>query len=150
MRLLEKNLDHEYAGITGVPAFTKAAATLAYGAASPVLNNIAITQSISGTGALRIAGAFLERFYPHTKTVYLPTPSWANHGAIFRDCGLNVKGYSYYNKETISLDIDGLLRDIKDAPSSSVLLLRRCLLPNASPPRPRTPLNPPPLKLPKP
>lgn len=125
-RILERGLDKEYAGITGVPAFTKAAAVLAYGANSPILDNVAITQSISGTGALRIAGAFLERHYPHNKTVYLPTPSWANHKAVFSDCGLKVKGYSYYNKETIGLDIDRLLRDIKDAPSSSIFLLHAC------------------------
>jgi aspartate aminotransferase len=119
-------LDKEYAGITGVPAFTKAAAVLAYGSNSPILDNVAITQSISGTGALRIAGAFLERHYPHNKTVYLPTPSWANHKNVFNDCGLKIKGYSYYNKETIGLDIDGLLRDIKDAPSSSIFLLHAC------------------------
>lgn len=125
-RVLGKSLDKEYAGITGIPAFTKAATTLAYGADSPVLDNIAITQSISGTGALRIAGAFLERFYPHHKTVYLPTPSWANHSAVFRDCKLDVKGYSYYNKETIGLDIDGLLKDVKAAPKSSIFLLHAC------------------------
>ncbi|KAL7267017.1 aspartate transaminase aat1 [Rhizina undulata] len=125
-RILAKSLDKEYAGITGVPAFTKAAASLAYGAKSPVLDNIAITQSISGTGALRIGGAFLERFYPHAKTVYLPTPSWANHAAIFKDCRMDVKGYRYYNKETIGLDIDGLLEDIKNASRSSIFLLHAC------------------------
>jgi len=122
---VEKALDKEYAGITGVPAFTKAAAVLAYGRNSPILENVAITQSISGTGALRIAGAFFKRFYPHDK-IYLPNPSWANHKAIFSDCYLNVKTYSYYNKETIGLDIDGLLRDIKDAPSGSIFLLHAC------------------------
>lgn len=35
--MLEKNLDKEYAGITGVPDFTKAAGRLAYGEASPVI-----------------------------------------------------------------------------------------------------------------
>ena len=125
-RLLEKGLDKEYAGITGIPAFTKAAGVLAYGAGNAVLDGVAITQSISGTGALRIAGAFLQRFYPHNKTVYLPTPSWANHRAVFHDCGLDVKAYSYYNKETIGLDIDGLLRDVKDAPKGSIFLLHAC------------------------
>lgn len=36
--MLEKNLDKEYAGITGVPAFTKAAGALAYGDNSPIIN----------------------------------------------------------------------------------------------------------------
>lgn len=125
-RVLERGLDKEYAGITGVPAFTKAAARLAYGANSKFLENVAITQSISGTGALRIGGAFLERFYPYGKTVYLPNPSWANHKAIFHDCGLDVKTYRYYNKETIGLDIDGLIHDIKEAPGNSIFLLHAC------------------------
>src|SRR5947209_17094602 len=102
-KILEKTLDKEYAGITGVPAFTKAAALLAYGPDSAPIkeDRIAITQSISGTGALRIGGAFLERFYPHGKKIYIPTPSWANHNAVFKDSGLQVEKYRYYNKETI-------------------------------------------------
>lgn len=35
--MLEKNMDKEYAGITGVPSFTKAAGALAYGDNSPVI-----------------------------------------------------------------------------------------------------------------
>ncbi|KAH0258543.1 putative aspartate aminotransferase, partial [Aureobasidium melanogenum] len=105
-RVVKKNLDKEYAGITGVPDFTKAAAVLAYGPDSAPLKEgrIVITQSISGTGALRIGGAFLERFYPCDKTIYIPNPSWANHNAVFKDSGLKVEKYRYYNKDTIGLD----------------------------------------------
>ena len=74
---------------------------------------IAVTQSISGTGALRIGGAFLGRFYPHTKTIYLPVPSWGNHTPIFRDSGLEVKGYRYFDKKTVGLDFAGMIEDIK-------------------------------------
>ncbi len=76
-KVVEAKADKEYAGITGVPAFTKAAALLAYGPDSLPLkeDRIAITQSISGTGALRIGGAFLQRFYPGAKKIYLPTPT---------------------------------------------------------------------------
>jgi aspartate aminotransferase len=121
-------LDKEYAGITGVPSFTKAAAKLAYGAESAPLKEdlVAITQSISGTGALRIGGAFLERFYPHSKTIYIPSPSWANHAAVFKDSGLEVKQYRYYNKDTIGLDFDGLIADLKALPKKSVVLLHAC------------------------
>ncbi|KAG0644368.1 pyridoxal phosphate-dependent transferase [Tuber brumale] len=125
-RILMKGLDKEYAGITGVPSFTKAAIELAYGKSSRVLDRIAATQSISGTGALRIGGAFLERFYPFSKTVYLPSPSWANHAAIMKDSKLDVKSYRYYKKEIIGLDIDGLLEDIGNAPQSSIFLFHAC------------------------
>jgi len=127
-KVVESTLDKEYAGITGVPSFTKAAALLAYGPDSaPVKEDrIAITQSISGTGALRIGGAFLERFYPGAKKIYIPTPSWANHNAVFKDSGLQVEKYRYYNKDTIGLDFDGMVEDLKSAPKGSVILLHAC------------------------
>ncbi|KAH9471832.1 hypothetical protein Pst134EA_033254 [Puccinia striiformis f. sp. tritici] len=120
--------DKEYLGITGFPEFTKHAALLAYGADSAPLKEgrIAITQSISGTGALRIGGAFLQRFYPHSKSIYLPTPTWGNHIPIFKDSGLEVKQYRYYDKKTVGLDASGMLEDIKNAPDRSVILLHAC------------------------
>lgn len=126
--VVASSLDKEYAGITGVPSFTKAAAKLAYGPQSLPFreDRIAITQSISGTGALRIGGAFLERFYPHGKTIYIPTPSWANHNAVFKDSGLKVEKYRYYNKDTIGLDFDGMIADLKAAPDKSIILLHAC------------------------
>src|SRR5277367_2195615 len=99
---------------------------LAYGAESSAIKDgrIAVTQSISGTGALRIGGEFLARFYEN-KTIYVPTPTWsppngeinspsrANHLGIFNDSGLQVKLYRYYDKKNISLDLDGMIEDIK-------------------------------------
>lgn len=127
-KVIDSNLDKEYAGITGVPAFTKAAALLAYGPDSKAIaeDRVAITQSISGTGALRIGGAFIERHFPGAKTIYIPTPSWANHNAVFKDCGLTVEKYRYYNKDTIGLDFDGMIADIKAMPKGSVILLHAC------------------------
>ncbi|KAL9128306.1 MAG: hypothetical protein Q9217_002984 [Psora testacea] len=127
-KVIESDLDKEYAGITGVPKFTQAAAILAYGQTSPALkeNRVAITQSISGTGALRIGGEFLARFYPSGKKIYIPTPSWANHNAVFKDSGLEVVKYRYYNKDTIGLDFDGMIADLKDASEGAIVLLHAC------------------------
>ncbi|KAK9423305.1 putative Aspartate aminotransferase [Seiridium unicorne] len=125
-KVVASHLNKEYAGITGIPEFTKAAAVLAYGKDSSALDRLVITQSISGTGALRIGGAFLQRFYPGAKKIYLPNPSWANHGAVFKDSGLEVEKYRYYNKETIGLDFQGMLSDIKAAPKGSIFLFHAC------------------------
>ncbi|OZJ05643.1 Aspartate aminotransferase, mitochondrial [Bifiguratus adelaidae] len=126
--LLEKGLDKEYAGITGVPEFTKAAGVLAYGADSAPIqsNSLSITQSISGTGALRIGGVFLARFYPHAKSIYLPNPTWGNHIPIMKDSGLQVERYRYFDPKTNGLDIAGMLDDIKAAPKNSIVLLHAC------------------------
>lgn len=125
-KITTARLNKEYAGITGVPEFTAAAAQLAYGPSSPAADRTVITQSISGTGALRIGGEFLARFYPGDKTIYIPTPSWANHGAVFKDSGLKVEKYRYYNKDTIGLDFEGLVADVKAAPKGSIFLLHAC------------------------
>ncbi|TGJ79855.1 hypothetical protein E0Z10_g8912 [Xylaria hypoxylon] len=125
-KVVSAKLNKEYAGITGVPEFTKAAAVLAYGKDSSALDRLAITQSISGTGALRIGAAFLERFYPGDKTIYIPNPSWANHKAVFNDAGLKVQQYRYYDKNTIGLDFDGMVADIKAAPKGSIFLFHAC------------------------
>ncbi|KAI0171689.1 aspartate aminotransferase [Hypoxylon sp. FL1284] len=124
--VISKRLNKEYLGITGLPEFTKAAAQLAYGKGSSALDRVVITQSISGTGALRIAAAFLSRFYPGDKTIYIPTPSWANHKAVFSDSGLKVEQYRYYDKKTIGLDFEGMLADIKAAPKGSMFLFHAC------------------------
>ncbi|KAI9224536.1 pyridoxal phosphate-dependent transferase [Blastocladiella britannica] len=126
--IMAKKLDKEYLGITGLPEFTKAATKLAYGASSEVLaeKRVAVTQSISGTGALRIGGEYLARHYPHAKRIYLPTPSWGNHTPIFKDSGLEVHQYRYFDKASNGLDIDGMLADIAAAPANSVFLLHAC------------------------
>lgn len=125
-KVIDDKLNKEYAGITGVPEFPQLAAKLAYGANSPALDRIAITQTISGTGALRLGAAFLERFYNGEKKIYIPTPSWANHKAVFNDAGLKVEQYRYYNKDTIGLDFEGLKADLKAAPKGSIFLFHAC------------------------
>ncbi|KAL8380815.1 hypothetical protein RB595_005214 [Gaeumannomyces hyphopodioides] len=125
-KVVSSRMNKEYAGITGVPEFTAAGAKLAYGDNSDVLGRTAVTQSISGTGALRIGGAFLAKWYPGAKTVYLPNPSWANHAAVFNHSGLKVEKYRYYNKDTIGLDFEGLVADVKAAPKGSIFLFHAC------------------------
>jgi aspartate aminotransferase len=127
--LLSRQLDKEYLGITGLPAFNKLAAELAYGPDNAALKEgrIVVTQSISGTGALRIGGAFLGRFYElGAKRIYLPTPSWGNHTPVFRDSGLEVAQYRYFDKRTNGLDLTGMLEDLEAMPKNSIVLLHAC------------------------
>ena len=75
---------------------------------------------------MRIGGEFLARFYPDAKKILIPTPSWANHTAVFKDSGLEVEKYRYYNKDTIGLDFDGMITDLQAAPEGSIVLLHAC------------------------
>jgi aspartate/tyrosine/aromatic aminotransferase len=75
-----KSLDKEYLGITGLADYNRLAAELAYGEDSAPLKEgrLVSTQSLSGTGALRIGGVFLGRWYAGKggKKIYLPTPRY--------------------------------------------------------------------------
>ncbi|WFD02587.1 aspartate transaminase [Malassezia obtusa] len=126
--IFAEKLDKEYLPITGLPQFDQLAATLAYGENSAPLKEgrIAATQSISGTGALRIGGEFLARHYPGPKAIYVPTPTWGNHIPIFKNSGFEVKHYAYYDKNTCGLDFEGMVRDLKAAPENSIVLLHAC------------------------
>lgn len=130
-RLGERFPDKEYAGIMGVPEFTELAAKLAFGEDSAALKEgrVVVSQSISGTGALRLGADFLSRFYTREdlgRLVYLPTPTWGNHQAIFRDARLEVRNYRYFDKATNGLDLKGMLEDIRGAPKGSIILLHAC------------------------
>lgn len=125
--LLSSKLDHEYLPTHGCPKLRQASKELAFGAdASPVVNNeIASCQSISGTGGLRIGGMFINKFHG-SKNIYLPSPSWGNHNPIFKDSGLNVKTYTYYDKATKGLDFEACVRDIGEIEEGATILLHAC------------------------
>jgi len=129
-RIFEKNMDHEYAAISGVPEFVTEAVKLAYGADSEAVRNkrVAAVQSLSGTGALRLAGGYLAlNAKPGPKPVVLvPNPTWGNHFPIFRHAGLEVKEYRYWDPKSLGIDIKGMTDDIRAMPPGSVVLLHSC------------------------
>uniref|UniRef100_A0A9J7YRK2 Aspartate aminotransferase n=1 Tax=Cyprinus carpio carpio TaxID=630221 RepID=A0A9J7YRK2_CYPCA len=83
-------------------------------------------QTISGTGSLRIGANFLSRFHTVARDVYLPKPSWGNHTPIFRDAGMQLKAYRYYDPATCGFDFTGALDDISTIPEHSVIVLHAC------------------------
>ncbi|XP_052231875.1 aspartate aminotransferase, mitochondrial-like [Dreissena polymorpha] len=127
-QMIEEGLDHEYAPISGFPAFTEASAKLALGDNSPAVAGglNATVQGISGTGSLRIGGDFLKRFYTKSHEIYFPTPTWGNHTPIFKDAGLTIKPYRYYDPKTCGFDFNGALEDISKIPEGSIILLHAC------------------------
>lgn len=127
-QLAAKCLDHEYLGITGHESFRNNATKLAFADSGNNLvgeKRFANSQSISGTGALRIGAEYLARFAP-VKKIYLPKPSWGNHTPIFKHAGVEVGGYTYYNPKGCNLNFDGMISDIKNMPEKSCILLHAC------------------------
>lgn len=125
-RIFKQHLDMEYSGIAGDPLFVKEALKFGYGADCTALkeNRIQGAQALSGTGGLRVMGELLAK--NGHKQIYVPNPTWGNHKNIFTNSGLEVKTYSYYNTATSDLDFDNLVKDMRNIPSGSVVLLHAC------------------------
>lgn len=127
-RLLARGEKKEYAPIDGNPAFTKKALQFAYGEDCAALaeGRIAGVQTLSGTGACRIAGEFYARFLPKGTAIYASDPTWGNHIPIMQLAGLEVKRYKYLDRSTNTLDFAGFMADIDAAPSGSIFLIHAC------------------------
>lgn len=119
-------LKKEYSTITGDQVFNKGARGVLFGWDHPDVDSgrVCSSQTLSGTGALRILGEFLAQFSP--APVYVSNPTWGNHNAIFGKCGLEVKSYRYFDKSTNGFDFEGMCEDLKQAPAGSHILLHTC------------------------
>jgi aspartate aminotransferase, mitochondrial len=98
-----------------------------YGADSSALlqeKRIQGVQALSGTGGLRVMGEALRK-HGH-KHIYVPNPTWGNHIPIFRNSGLEVRRYRYYDADKSDLDFENMMNDLKDAPEGSCVLLHAC------------------------
>jgi len=127
-KITTMNMDKEYSPISGSAEFGKASINLALGEGNEWVQNglNATVQGISGTGSLRIGTAFLSAFFPGSKDLYMPTPTWGNHVPLAKHAGLNVKQYRYYDPKTCGFDFHGALQDIAKIPERSIILLHAC------------------------
>ncbi len=127
-RVMAKAMNKEYLPIVGDMEFVDCARKFALGKDSAALaeKRVASVQTLSGTGSCRVIGDFYAKFLGKGAPMYLPTPSWGNHANIFRDAGLEVKAYRYWDKQTNGLDLDGMLADLQAAPDGSAVLLHAC------------------------
>lgn len=123
-------INKEYQGSEGNHEYLELSKKVIFGDSlfSSLKSKVASTQSVGGTGALRIAADFIRKFpFSNTApTIYLPKPTWGNHHAIFKQAGFKVEEYPYWKKETRGLDLEGMIKKFKDIPSKSIVLLHAC------------------------
>jgi len=117
----------EYLPMGGMKEFCDQSVRLAYGDDNPLVqaNRVASVQSLSGTGSCRLMADFMKKFRPEAK-IYITIPTWSNHHSIWLDAGVEQETYRYYKPETRGLDFEGMMEDIKAAPSGSFFLLHAC------------------------
>ena len=119
-------VNHEYLPIGGSPEFIMHAIKLAYKSDFKYIDRIAAIQSLSGSGALRIAKRFLFEFYPYHKKMYYPKPTWGNHLAIARGARLEIGEYRYYDPKTLGVDFEGMTQDLENVEEHAMVLFHAC------------------------
>ncbi|OJJ01688.1 hypothetical protein ASPVEDRAFT_52588 [Aspergillus versicolor CBS 583.65] len=122
--LARRNIGHDYNPTTGIPTFVRLARQFMFG------DSIASIQTVAGTGANRIAAAFLAAHYRSKDndkaTAYIGTPAWGNYFPLFAHAGLPTETYRYYNAATRQVDIDSTLQAAEQAPRGSIFVLQAC------------------------
>ncbi|KAM4599773.1 aspartate aminotransferase, cytoplasmic isoform 1-T1 [Fundulus diaphanus] len=129
----DDRLNHEYLPILGLAEFRSSSSKIVLGDDSPAIreNRVGGVQCLGGTGALKIGAEFLRRFYNgsnNTKTpVYVSSPTWENHNAVFSSAGFeDVRPYKYWDAERRGLDLSGFLGDLESCPEHSIFVLHAC------------------------
>lgn len=126
-RLLEGETTKSYVGPAGSAGFNNAMAELILGGNSPLIRDgrTSVVQTPGGCGALRMAAEFLRLCKPDT-TVWVSTPTWANHLPLLGGAGLTIREYPYLNPKTLEVDFASMLETLEGAEAGDVVLLHGC------------------------
>ncbi len=115
-----------YIGSAGSALFNEKIEILNLGDHNVIGNNrIRTISTPGGTGALRIAGEFINRCTPGA-TIWVSNPTWANHQGVFTAAGLNVKMHPYYDYENKCLDFAGMVAALKQVSKDDAVLFHAC------------------------
>ncbi|MGR6981289.1 amino acid aminotransferase [Testudinibacter sp. P27/CKL/0425] len=126
-RLLETENNKNYLTIDGVAAYNQFTQELLFRTDSQIVQSkrAKTAQSLGGTGALRVAAEFIKR-QTNAQNVWISSPTWPNHNAIFNAVGITIRNYRYYNEQTRALDWDNMIADLSNAGEGDVVLLHGC------------------------
>jgi aspartate aminotransferase len=116
-----------YIGMAGDLGFNAHIEKLAFGPSHQVLlaNRVTTAHTPGGTGALRVAAEFIKRANPNA-TIWVTTPTWANHISLFQAAGLKVKEYAYYDYSTKGLQTEQMFVDLNTISAGDVVLVHAC------------------------
>jgi len=125
--LQEQEKTKSYLPIPGDLVYGKEVQKLLFGESGDVVvKGRAVTaHAPGGTGALRVGGDLLKKFYPDSK-VWISNPTWANHKGVFKTAGFELAEYDYYNPESKALDFAAMVASLKNIPAGDIVLLHAC------------------------
>ncbi len=116
-----------YQPMEGAANYRTAVQQLLWGAEHEAVQagRIATIQTIGGSGALKIGGDLLKRYFPNVD-VWVSNPTWDNHRAMFEGAGFTVHDYPYYDAETGGVKFDDMIACFSQLPAKTIVLLHPC------------------------
>ena len=130
-QLWENETTKSYVGTRGSEDFRHAMLDMMLGGSAgkiseSLLNRTASAQAAGGSGALRLGAEIIKSAGPDA-TVWVSTPTWANHIPLISSAGLKMGKYPYYNRETLGVDFGDMLAQLEaKAKPGDVVLLHGC------------------------
>lgn len=126
-RLLEQETSKSYIGPAGSPGFNQAITGLLLGSGNPLIRDhrVSTVQTPGGCGALRMAAEFIKLCHPGA-TVWVSTPTWANHMPLLGGAGLRIREYPYLDRQTLEVDFGAMMATLESAPRGDLVLLHGC------------------------
>ena len=126
-RILEEQQTKAYVGPTGAADYNESIATLLFGdELLAKLDGRRVTvQTPGGCGGLRIAAEFLKNAN-ETATVWVSTPTWANHIPLLGNAGLEIKEYPYYDYDSHQVRFDDMIQTLSGVGAGDLVLLHGC------------------------
>jgi len=124
-RLAGEQVTKAYLGAEGDAGYTASLARLALGTELASSDRITGVQTPGGTGALRLGAELIARAGRRPR-VWLGSPTWPNHGPIFREAGLEVATHPYFDVATSSIDFAAMMLALQDAAAGDIILIHGC------------------------
>ncbi len=126
LRIQQENTK-AYTPPAGYAGANEACTQLIYGAGHVAVaaNRVRTIQTPGGCGALRVAAELIQRA-KRGASLWVSTPTWANHVPLLGSAGLVLKEYPYYDYATHSIDFAAMLATIKTIPRGDLVLLHAC------------------------
>ncbi|MBS3804482.1 MAG: aspartate/tyrosine/aromatic aminotransferase [Oleiphilaceae bacterium] len=126
-RLLLSETTKSYVGPAGSQGFNSGLTELLLGADSALSRDqrVSTIQTPGGCGALRMAAEFIKICKPDA-SVWVSTPTWANHLPLLGGAGLRIRDYPYLNRQSLEVDFDDMMATLETAQKEDLVLLHGC------------------------
>ncbi len=122
--VLARQTSKTYVAPVGNAGFNQCMERLVFGDGHAALTagRIRTMQAPGGCGALRVGAELIKLAVPDA-TVYVSTPTWANHVPLLTGSGIKLERYPYYDAATGGVNFSAMLESLDRLPQRSVVLL---------------------------